>query len=160
MNDVFQPFVRLQSKCVFGQELIGYLGHIILAKGVVVDPGKIQAITYWPLPMTVKGVRSFLGLSRYYCRFIYNYAMVAEPLTDLLKKDSFHWYIQASLAFSNLQTLLAPALILQLSDFSKPFTLEIDASKVGIGAVLSQDRYPIAFFNQKLSPHLQLASTY
>ncbi|KAF5763515.1 putative nucleotidyltransferase, Ribonuclease H [Helianthus annuus] len=152
--------VAKQSKCSFGLTKISYLGHFISNKGIEVDPSKIDTIQLWPRPTSVKQVRGFLGLTGYYRRFIRNYAAIAGPLTDLLKKEAFLWTPSAEAAFIKLKQLLSSTPILKLPDFEKPFLLETDASGSGIGAILSQDNQPIAFFNQKLSPRMQQASAY
>ena len=74
------------SKCSFGQETVAYLGHVISGVGVAVDPDKIKAIMDWKPPKTLRDLRSFLGLTGYYRKFISGYASVAAPMTDLLKK--------------------------------------------------------------------------
>ncbi|KAJ0940339.1 putative nucleotidyltransferase, Ribonuclease H [Helianthus annuus] len=148
------------SKCLFGQTSVSYLGHVISSLGVAVDPDKILAIQQWPIPKTVKEVRSFLGLTGYYRRFIKNYASIAGPLTDLLRRDAFNWNDTTLAAFTHLKELLSSTPILRLPDFSKPFVLETDASGIGIGAVLSQDKHPLAYFSKKLCPRMQQASTY
>jgi hypothetical protein len=58
------------SKCIFYQKKIHYLGHIISAEGITVDPEKIEAIIEWPTPNNVIEVRSFMGLASYYHIFI------------------------------------------------------------------------------------------
>ena len=72
--------------------------------------------------------------------------MLAAPLTDLLRKDTFHWSKKSQLAFDNLKIALTHAHVLALPNFVKPFILETDVSGTGIGAVLSQDSHSIAFF--------------
>ncbi|KAJ0779178.1 putative nucleotidyltransferase, Ribonuclease H [Helianthus annuus] len=146
------------SKCVFGQTQVGYLGHIVSAESIAVDPEKIVCIQNWPTPKNVKDVRSFLGLAGYYRRFIRQYASIAGPLTDLLKKDNFTWSPPQEDAFVRLKTLLSSTSVLRLPDFSKPFTIETDALGTGVGAVLSQDKQLIAFYSHKLSPRIQQAS--
>lgn len=90
-----------------------------------------------------------MGLSGYYRKFIQNYVALARPLTDLLKKDSFLWTEAAQQAFNTLKHVMISTLVLVLHNFSKPFVLEIDASEITIGAVLSQDKHPIAYFKKK-----------
>ncbi|KAJ0568387.1 putative nucleotidyltransferase, Ribonuclease H [Helianthus annuus] len=148
------------SKCVFGQTQVGYLGHIVSAEGIAVDPEKIVSIQNWPTPKNVKDVRSFLGLAGYYRRFMRQYASIAGPLTDLLKKHNFTWSSPQEDAFVRLKTLLSSTSVLRLPDFSKLFTIEKDASGTGVGDVLSQDKQPIAFYSHKLSPRMQQASAY
>ncbi|KAD4586659.1 hypothetical protein E3N88_24260 [Mikania micrantha] len=99
------------TKCLFGQTTVGYLGHVISAHGVAVDPDKIACIRDWPTPKTVKDVRSFLGLSGYYRRFIHHYASVAGPLSDLLRKDKFLWTSIQEEAFKKLKQLLSSTLV-------------------------------------------------
>jgi hypothetical protein len=92
-----------KKKCNFGQTSVEYLGHVNSAEGVAVDPAKISSVLQWLVPKTVKGVRGFLGLSRYYQKFIYNYGKIAHPLTELTRKDGFKWGPSAHNAFEELK---------------------------------------------------------
>ena len=70
------------SKCFFGVQEVEYLGHIV-SHGVKVDPSKIKAIKEWKIPTSIKHLRGFLGLTRYYCKFVKNYGRIEAPLTML-----------------------------------------------------------------------------
>ena len=92
-------------------------------------------------PNRKKHLRSFLGLTGYYRRFIPDYATVAAPLTDLTRKDApnkLTWNMPCNQAFSALKQALCSSPILQSPDFQRPFILQTDASDRGVGAVLSQ----------------------
>ena len=95
--------------------------------------------------------RSFHGLAGFYRRFVQNFISIAAPLTDVIKKNvGFKWEQTQEEAFQILKGKLTQAPLLVLPDFSKTFEIEYDASGVGIGAVLMQDRKPIAYFREKL----------
>lgn len=152
-------FAKL-SKCEFGRETIAYLGHVITKKGVEVDQEKIKAVKEWPIPTNTKKLRGFLGLTGYYRKFVARYAHLAAPLTSLLRKEAFLWTPEASVAFAALKDALTSTPALALPDFSKQFTVQTDASSIGIGAVLTQAGRPIAYFSKQLNPTMQATSTY
>ena len=105
----------------------------------------------WPIPKTVRKVRSFHGLATFYRRFVKGFIAIIASLTDCLKKDNFEWGESTKLAFNTLKTTLTTAPILSLPDFEKLFEIDCDASGVGIGGVLSQEGKPIAYFSEKLN---------
>lgn len=149
-----------KSKCSFGLGRVEYLGHVITEHGVSTDPDKISYMVQWPKPKNVKQLRGFLGLTGYYRKFIKHYGLISKPLTDLLKKDSFHWNEKADLAFQELKQVMTIAPVLALPNFQLPFVLETDASGVGIGAVLMQEDRPFAYLSKALCPQNQSLSIY
>lgn len=153
-------FYAKLSKCEFARDTIVYLGHVVSSLGVGVDQAKIAAVVRWPLPSTIKELRGFLGLTGYYRKFVASYAQLAAPLTNLLRKESFTWTPDATKAFQALQKALTTTPTLTLPNFSKIFTIQTDASGTGIGAVLTQEGQPIAYFSKQLSPTMQAMSTY
>lgn len=100
------------------------------------DRSNMLCVERWPLPTTVKELRGFLGLSRYYRRFIRNYGLMARPLTSLLKKEGWKWDNQATQAFQQLKTTLCTALVLVLPNFHVKFCIDSNALNFGLGAVL------------------------
>jgi hypothetical protein len=153
-----QLFVK-HSKCSFGAPSVAYLGHIISAAGVAMDPAKVAAIYDWPPPRSVRAVRGFLGLAGYYRQFVNNYGTMAAPLTALLKKDGFVWDDAAKVALTALKAVVTSAPVLAMPDFAKLFVVECDASSSGFGAVLVQEGHPVAFFSRSVAPkHWALAA--
>lgn len=144
-------------KSKFCMKEIKYLGHIVGNGCIKPDPGKIEAIVNFPVPRTTRQVRSFLGMCGWYNRYISGFAAIATPITDLLaKRPRFEWNTEAQTAFDKLKQCLTTAPILTHPDFSRPFVIQCDASKTGVGGVLYQlddqgGEHPIAFMSKKLN---------
>ncbi|GKA66379.1 ty3-gypsy retrotransposon protein [Tanacetum coccineum] len=138
------------SKCVFRVIDISFLGHRISGQGVSPKAEKIAAIQQWPQPSSFTTIREFLGFTGYYRRFVPHYAQIAAPLTDILKMKEFQWTDDADAAFNELKSNMQQLTTLALPNFTKPFDVTTDASGMAIGAVLSQENKPIAFFSKKL----------
>jgi hypothetical protein len=128
-----------------------FLGHIIFAEGIAVDPSKVQEVLDWKSPRLVTQIRSFLGLAEYYRRFIPNFSKIAKPMTQLLEKEvKFKWSPQCEEAFLTLKKLLTTAPVLAQPDIEKPFDVYCVASGMGIGGVLMQDGRAIVYASQQL----------
>ncbi|WVY93545.1 hypothetical protein V8G54_032633 [Vigna mungo] len=182
MNDIFRPFTDFAQhlshlhqvfeilehnqfylqpqKCSFFQSQISYLGHIVANGGVSPDPAKIQAMVQWPTLSCTKELRGFLGLTGFYRKFVRGYAAIAQPLTDILKKGNFTWSSTAQQAFDKLKYAMTSTTVLSLPDFSKTFYVQTDASGSAMGAVLTQDNHPIAYFSKLFCPRLSKSSAY
>jgi hypothetical protein len=145
-----QLFLK-QSKCAFGTSKVEYLGHLVGKDDIRVDPKKIEAMQDWPQPKNLKILRGFLGLTGYYRKFVKNYGKIVAPLIALLKKNSFTWTPAATQAFQTLKMAMCTTPVLALPDFTKTFVLECDASRKGIGVVLMQEGWPLAFNSKQLS---------
>ena len=137
-----------------------YLGHIISDEGVAVDMEKVDVMLKWPAPHSLKQLCGFLGLTRYYRRFVENYGSIPWPLIELLRKDNFHWGPKAEVSFQALKQAMTQIPVLTLCDFSKTCILETNASGTCIGAVLMQDQRPLSFFRQALPHSARLKSVY
>ncbi|XP_043112873.1 uncharacterized protein LOC122357538 [Puntigrus tetrazona] len=155
------------EKCHFLQSEVKFLGHVVSAQGVSTDPDKVSAVRQWPVPHTLKELRSFLGFCSYYRRFIEGFSKVAGPLHDVVNKcvhqgsviqanklfkGSWTAECQKALSISKRSFTCAPTL--GYADFTLPFVLETDASNLGLGAVLYQQqggsRTVIAYASRRL----------
>lgn len=112
------------------------------------DKAKVAVVMDWPEPRSIKALRGFLGLTRYYRRFVKGYGQIVKPLTDLSKKGHFCSKPQGSEAMRKLKEAITTTLVLALPDFSQQFHIECDASGKGMGAMLSQNNKPLAFFSK------------
>jgi hypothetical protein len=149
------------SKCSFYQSRIHYLGHVISGEGIAVDPAKVEAIMEWPAPTNVTEVRSFMGLAGYYRRFVEGFSKIANPITELQKKNKkFVWTEKCAEAFRRLKELLTTAPILKVPDMDADFLVCTDASKEGLGGVLMQDGRVIAYISRKLRRHEENYATH
>ena len=100
-------------KCDFWLKEVSFLGHIMSAEGIRVDPTKIEAIVNWKPPRNVTEVRSFLGLAGYYKRFLIGFSVITSPLTKLLRKGiKFEWMDKCQNSFEQLKGMLVEAPVL------------------------------------------------
>ena len=130
-----------------------YLGFVISADGLKMDPEKVKEILEWPTPKNVSEVRSFHGLASFYRKFIRNFSSICNAMTKTMRGDKkeFKWTHGADKSFETLKQKIVELLVLALSNFNKVFQVEYDASGNAIGVVLSQKGKTIAFFSEKLN---------
>lgn len=141
-----------RDKCQFLKKRLEFAGHIWSTEGVQPDPKKVQAIVEAPAPTNVSEVRSFLGMVNYVSRFIPNMATVSEPLRVLTKKDQeWKWGDEQEAAFQSLKGSISSPKVMAFFDTNKDVTLLVDASPIGLGAVLSQDGRVVAYASRSLS---------
>ena len=142
------------SKCQFWLDSVAFLGHVISAEGVYVDPQKIEAIVNWKPPTNVTKIRSFLGLAAYYRKFVEEFLKLAAPLTKLTRKEEkFVWSEACQQSFDELKRKLTSAPILILSSRHDGYTVYCDASRQRLGCVLMQHENVIAYASRQLKKH-------
>lgn len=164
INALHDANMKISSeKSNFFSSSIEFLGHIIKNGRITVDPLKTEAMQNYPIPKTLKELRSFLGLTGYYRKFIREYAKIVKPLTIHLRGEngriSKHHSAKVTVSldkaainsFETIKQKLCEHVELYQPNFDKPFELTTDASNFAIGAVLSQGKHPITFISRTLS---------
>lgn len=129
------------TKCRLANTHVHYLGHVVGQGKRRPSEVKVEAITRFPLPKTKTDLRSFLGLAEYYRSYIPNFANIASPLTDALRKTEptiVRWDTARKAAFAEIKNILVSQPVLAAPDYSLPFLVQCDASDRGMGVVLSQ----------------------
>lgn len=144
------------EKVKFGAQEISFLGHLVSAQGVRIDPERTLAIKNFPRPKDAKGIARFIGMINYFRKFIPNFSEVAAPLNALRQKNiRFVWGPEQDEAFEKLKEIISDPPVLRSADFDKPFILQTDASSCALGAVLIQEvdgvRQPVAYASRTLS---------
>lgn len=148
--------LKIQAdKCSFMQKDTKFLGHILTKDGIMPNPSKIEDIQKIVLPKTEKQLKSFLGITGFYRKFIKDYSKIAYPLIKYLTKDlkintKDPQFIEA---FEKLKILISSHPILKFPNYEKQFTVTTDASDYAIGAVLSQDGHPVCYVSRTLNKH-------
>ena len=144
------------SKCEFWLTEVRFLGHVVSASGVSVDLEKVEAVMSWERPKSVFEIRSFLGLARYYRRFMEVFSRIAEPMTRLNRKEvKFEWDDRCEEAFQELKRRLTSAPILIVPNRGQGYTVYCDASRAGLGCVLMQSGRVVAYGSRQLKNHEQ-----
>ena len=132
------------------------MGQIVSAEGVSVDPQKVEAILNWKPPTSVTDIKSFLGLARYYRKFVEGFSKIAAHLTRLKRKEEpFLWSEACQQSFNELKMRLTSAPVLTLPLGKDGFPVYYDASRQGLGCVLMQNDKVIAYAFRQLKKHEQ-----
>lgn len=147
------------EKCEFFKPSLKYLGFIVDGNGLRTDPDKVSCMVNYPRPTTTTEVKRFVGMTSWYRKFISHFSTLISPLNDLIKgkakRQKISWTDQAESSFIRLKQALVSAPILRSPDFSKPFSIQCDASDTGLGGVLTQEidgeEVVIAFASRSLS---------
>ena len=141
-----------KEKCQFSTKKLTFFGHVFGEKGVSVDPSKVKTIQDTAPPTNASEVRSFLGMTQYVARFIQGYATLTEPLRALTKKDlPWRWSHVEETAFNNLKTALTDTPVMAYFDQTRETKVIVDASPVGVGAMLTQNGKIISYASRALT---------
>jgi hypothetical protein len=155
-----QLYAKL-NKYKFWLKEVLFLGHIISEGGISVDPSMVKNVLSWKTPQNVSVIRSFLGLVRYYQRFIEGFSNISKPMIELLEKSkTFEWTPRREASFHELNKILTTTPALTMPDMEKPFPIYCDASGQGFGYVLMQDGHVIAYASRQLRKHEEKYPTY
>ncbi len=154
-----------EEKSTFCTLEIEYLGYILTRDGIKPQSNKVQAILAIKLPKNVRELRHFLGMVQYYRDLWARWSKMLAPLTSLVgecgqtkvsrakgtKKAPWHWDEVHQRAYDHVKATIAREVVLAYPDYSKVFEIYTDASSKQLGAVITQENRPIAFFSRKLS---------
>jgi hypothetical protein len=153
--------INMKKSSFMKKELI-YLGFVISANELKMDPSKVEVIKNWPSQRNIFEVRSFHGLASFYRKFIRNFSGISASMMDTVKKrnKSFHWIVEVEKSFNLLKQKIMERPVLVLPDFQKTFQVKCDARGYAIGEVLSQKDRLVAYFSEKLDEEKMKYSTY
>ena len=141
-------------KCEFWLREVSFLGNVVSKGGIAVDPSKVGAVLQWESLKSIFEIISFLGLGGYYRRFIEGFSKLALPLTQLTRKgQAYVWDAKCEESFQELKKRLTSAPVLVLSNPKESFVVYCDASKMGLGGVLMQNRQVVAYASRQLKVH-------
>ena len=148
-----------RDKCEFSRHSLEFFGYVFSGKGLSADPKKVAAITNLPSPTNAAEVRSLLGMANYCSRFIPAYATLTQPLRELTQRDSpREWSQKHEDALQQLKIALVQAPVTAYFDPDKHTEISVDASPVGLGAILAQtdpatgSKHVVAYASRSLTP--------
>jgi len=144
------------NKCRFFATEIKFLGYQVSSEGMTMNKERVTAIMNIGQPTSKRQLQAFLGVVNYFRVFVHRFAIIAEPLYSLLRKNvPFVWTSEHTDAMETLKKILANAPIVRFPDFNRTFHIHTDASNVGIAAVLMQEYgnrlHPIAYYSKTLN---------
>ena len=146
------------KKSFLFHDQLTFLGFVVSKDGVKADPAKLEAITKFPKPDTIKKLKGFVALCSYYRRFVQGFSKIAKPLTDAMRNKplSLVWTPPMEEAFARMKLALTKPPVLAYPKYGERYYLECDGSKLGLGCVLSQMQsdgklHPIAFGSRAVS---------
>ena len=146
-----------QEKCKWKVKEVGFLGVVIGPEGIRMEEEKVKGVLEWPTLRSVKDIQKFLGLVNYYRRFIEEFALVARPLHDLVKKDKkWNWTEKEERAFRKLKERFTKKPVLVAPNIDKKMRMEVDALDYAMGGVLLMECgdglwRPVAFLSKSLN---------
>ena len=141
------------EKSFFAKDELEYLGFKITREGIMPLPSKVEAIKNIAAPTTKKQLRSFIGLINYYRDMWKHRSGILTPLSSMTSKQAkWNWDDKCQKAFDTIKKLVARNTLLSYPNFNETFDIHTDASKLQLGAVISQKGKPVAFYSRKLNP--------
>lgn len=127
------------SKCEFARKEVRFLGYVLSKDGIRPNPDKTKAMDSSPTPTSVNDVKAFLGMCSFFRRFVFDFARLAAPLSNLLKKDTpFHWLAECEHSMLTLKKALTTAPVLVAPKLGQPFIIETDSSSKGMLVFLNK----------------------
>jgi hypothetical protein len=122
-------FTVKEKKSYFGQTSVQYLGFILDTAWVRPDQSRVQISTQWPTPSNAHDLKSFMGDINFYMKFVSHFSQLAHPLHQLSNHAKFNWNAEVAHHFAKLKTTLCSTPVLCLSNMTRPFEIETDASQ-------------------------------
>jgi len=140
-------------KCFFAKGELEYLGYWLTRDGIQPQPKKVEAILRLQRPKTKRQLRHFLGMVNFYRDMWKRRSHLLAPLTALVgqKTSTFKWSEEHQKAFEAVKEAIAENVMLAFPDFTKEFHIYTDASDYQLGAVITQEGRPLAFYSRKLN---------